>query len=253
IWKTSLKGKWFVLGSAALMEYSPVFGSYPGLQLYSTWHCPHCSLASYFSRRAIFRNPPRNSRTSIFVALGSLCQRVSFSGRVRAPMRPSRTIRGFAACGSWHMKQFIALERSLTNSTTFEVLSHFAFESLSPRNFHLRIWSWVLHWRQVGLAAAALSGMKGLCSFDSGYRSSRRSHALRTPVVPEWQEPQLIFACSPPVLSAWISSWQSKHFSSLTGDSFTAMAVLERTYVAAPTSMAIQTSADLFIRLPPSV
>src|SRR5512144_2369220 len=104
-------------------------------------------------------------------------------------MRPSRTIRGLAACGSWQKKQFSPLLKSLTNSTTFEVLSHFAFGSLSPRNFHFRIWSCDLHWRHVGLAAAALSGMNDLCSFDSGYRSSRTSHALRTPVFETYPQP----------------------------------------------------------------
>src|SRR3990170_7129364 len=87
---TFLNGKWFVRWSAALIEYSPVLGSNPGLQLYSTWHCPHWSFASTFSSRAILRKPPRNSFTSIFVALGSLCQSVSFSGRVSAWIRPSR-------------------------------------------------------------------------------------------------------------------------------------------------------------------
>src|SRR5512145_3227893 len=187
--RTFLNGKWLFRGSAALIEYSPVFGSYPGLQLYSTWHCPHWSFASYFSSSAILRKPPRNSRTSNFVALGSLCHSVSFSGRESAWISPSRTIRGFAAWGSWQKKQLSALFRSFTNSTTLEPRSHFAFSSLSPRYFHLRIWSCVLHWRHVGLAAAALSGMNALCSFESGYRSSRRSHALRTPVFETYPQP----------------------------------------------------------------
>ncbi len=221
------------------------------------------------------------------------------------------------------MKQFIAVFSSFTYSTTFEPRFHFARSSLSPMYFHWRILSCVLHCRQVGLAAAALSGRNALCSLLSGYRSTSTSHAFTGPgmetyphpffawnrppyarstirwstsmkawlrglacsfvkpcpiislsqngfgarsvrsdfsvragffrfrvaklaywsgwqpphvsrstrvagrlslsfrwsAVPSWQLVQLTFPCFPPVFSAWISSWHSKHFSSRTAGS----------------------------------
>ena len=120
---------------SAIVTGLPATGSVPGLQLYSTWHWPHCSLVSYLSRMAILRVKPRwpSSFTSTLPAFASLCHSVSFSGRVSAWMRPSRMTRGCAPCGSWQKMQLSEWFTSFTNSFTFESRLHFAFGSGSPR------------------------------------------------------------------------------------------------------------------------
>ena len=66
-------------------------------------------------------------------AWGSLCQSVSFSGRVSAWIRPSRMMRGLAECGSWQKMQFSEWLVSLTNSFTLDNRLHLALGSASPR------------------------------------------------------------------------------------------------------------------------
>ena len=104
--------------------------------------------------------------------------------RVSASISASRTMRGFAACGSWQKMQLSAWLTAFATSTTFDVRLHFALGTGSPMYAQSRMWSCVLHDRHTGLAAAAVPGLNAFWSVLSGYWSIATSQTLKSPVPP---------------------------------------------------------------------
>src|SRR5659263_559521 len=73
--------------------------------------------------------------------------------------------------------------------------------------FHWRILSCVLHCRQVGLAAAALSGRNALCSLLSRYRSTSTSHGFTGPGMETYPHP--FFAWNRPPYARSTIRWST--------------------------------------------
>ena len=102
--------------------------------------------------------------------------------RVIASISASRTIRGFAACGSWQKMQLSECFDAFASSTTFDVRLHFALGCGSPMYAQSRMWSCVLHDRHTGFAAAAVPGLNAFWSVLSGYWSTTTSITLKSPL-----------------------------------------------------------------------
>ena len=129
--------------------------------------CPGC---------AIFRLKPRRpmSMTLKFVCFGSLCpERV----RLGPGQRLDQAVAHDPGLGRVRVVAVEAVQAVLDRwpgrprSTSATTPRPAPDRPCRPTS---RMWSWVLHCRQTGLAAAALWGMKALCSLDSGCVSSGR-------------------------------------------------------------------------------